>query len=243
MIPHRRHPLGLRAHRDGRRRDIFTELREEPSARGRVVSADEVARRNPHIILASWCGKPVDSAAIATRPGWQEVDAVKGGRIYEVAGEDILSPGPRCSPGCGAFTRSCRNTRTDDAERSRLFPLQDRHPPQAKFCLECARRWRRAVRAAAPSSRLREVLPGMCASGERPRECPSARGARRLHAQASRRQDPHLQEQRGKRAQAGDGAVCRRQGSMELLAERDPEDAPQAARSGSRSHDGRSSPL
>lgn len=74
--------------------DIFTELREEPGARGRVVSADEVARRNPHIILASWCGKPVDSAAIAARPGWQEVDAVQGGRIYEVAGEDILSPGP-----------------------------------------------------------------------------------------------------------------------------------------------------
>ena len=75
-------------------RDIFTELREQPSAQGRVVSADEVARRNPHIILASWCGKPVSPAAIAGRPGWQEVDAVKAGRIYEIAGEDILSPGP-----------------------------------------------------------------------------------------------------------------------------------------------------
>ncbi len=75
-------------------RDIFTELREQPNARGRVVSADEVARRNPHIILASWCGKPVNAAAIAGRAGWQEVDAVKAGRIYEVAGEDILSPDP-----------------------------------------------------------------------------------------------------------------------------------------------------
>jgi iron complex transport system substrate-binding protein len=75
-------------------RDVFVELREQPAAGGRVVAADEVARRNPHIILASWCGKPVDASIIAARPGWQEVDAVKEGRIYEIAGEDILSPGP-----------------------------------------------------------------------------------------------------------------------------------------------------
>jgi iron complex transport system substrate-binding protein len=75
-------------------RDVFTELREHPNASGRVVTPEEVARRNPHIILASWCGKPVDTAAIAGRPGWKEMDAVKAGRIYEIAGEDILSPGP-----------------------------------------------------------------------------------------------------------------------------------------------------
>jgi len=34
-------------------RDIFTELREHPNAPGRVVTPDEVARRNPDIILAS----------------------------------------------------------------------------------------------------------------------------------------------------------------------------------------------
>ena len=75
-------------------RDIFVELRERPHARGRVVTPEEVARRNPDIILASWCGKPVDTAAIAARPGWQDVAAVKAGRIHEIAGEDILSPGP-----------------------------------------------------------------------------------------------------------------------------------------------------
>lgn len=75
-------------------RDIFVELREQPNAPGRVVTPDEVARRNPDIILASWCGKPVDTAAIAARPGWQEVAAVKAGRIHEIDGADILSPGP-----------------------------------------------------------------------------------------------------------------------------------------------------
>lgn len=75
-------------------RDIFVELREQASAQGRIVSAQDVARRDPHIIVASWCGKPVDAAVIAARPGWQEVAAVKAGLIYEVPGEDILSPGP-----------------------------------------------------------------------------------------------------------------------------------------------------
>ena len=75
-------------------RDIFPELRDKASARERVVDAGEVAERDPQIILASWCGKPVDVEAIRNRPGWEAVSAVKTGRIHEVDGADILSPGP-----------------------------------------------------------------------------------------------------------------------------------------------------
>ena len=74
--------------------DVFAELRDRGSARDRVVSAVEVARRDPQIILASWCGKPVDVAAIAARPGWQGVSAVGAGQIHEIPGEDVLAPGP-----------------------------------------------------------------------------------------------------------------------------------------------------
>ena len=49
-------------------RDVFPELRREGSARGRVVDLAEVARRDPQIILASWCGKPVDVAAHPRAP-------------------------------------------------------------------------------------------------------------------------------------------------------------------------------
>jgi iron complex transport system substrate-binding protein len=52
-------------------RDVFPELRERPDARGRVVEPAEVARRAPQIVLASWCGKPVDLEAIRRRPGWR----------------------------------------------------------------------------------------------------------------------------------------------------------------------------
>src|SRR5438309_1546454 len=41
-----------------------------------------------------WCGKPVDAAAIAGRPAWDTVAAVAAGEIHEIAGEDVLSPGP-----------------------------------------------------------------------------------------------------------------------------------------------------
>ena len=74
--------------------DVFAELRQRPGARERIVTADEVARRDPQIILASWCGKPVDRAAIAARPGWSAVAAVAAGQIHEIPGEDVLAPGP-----------------------------------------------------------------------------------------------------------------------------------------------------
>jgi len=75
-------------------RYVFAELRERGDAKGRIVSPDDVVRRDPEIILASWCGKPVDPAAIIARPGWSGVAAVRAGRIHEIPGEDVLSPGP-----------------------------------------------------------------------------------------------------------------------------------------------------
>ena len=75
-------------------RDIFAELRERPSASERVVDPGEIARRDPQIVLASWCGRPVDPASIAGRPGWAAVSAVRTGQIHAIDGSDILSPGP-----------------------------------------------------------------------------------------------------------------------------------------------------
>jgi iron complex transport system substrate-binding protein len=75
-------------------RDVFPELRERGLARDRTVDPVEVARRDPQIVLASWCGKPVDVEAIRARPGWERVSAVREGRIHAIDGADILSPGP-----------------------------------------------------------------------------------------------------------------------------------------------------
>ncbi len=59
-------------------------------------TAAEVARRNPEVIFASWCGKKVRKATITGRPGWEGVAAVRDGRIFEVKSTYILQPGPAC---------------------------------------------------------------------------------------------------------------------------------------------------
>ncbi len=74
--------------------DVFPELRECRDARGRIVSPEEVVRRDPEIVVASWCGKPVDLESIRRRPGWSAISAVRAGRLHAVDAADILAPGP-----------------------------------------------------------------------------------------------------------------------------------------------------
>jgi len=73
--------------------DVFPELKGN-SAKERVVSASEVLRRNPELIVASWCGKKVNKQAILSRPGWEAMAAVRQQHVYEIKSADILQPGP-----------------------------------------------------------------------------------------------------------------------------------------------------
>ena len=73
--------------------DIFEELEAGKVARERRVELEEVVRRNPEVILASWCGKKVQPEKIRTRPGWGPIEAVQKNQIYEIKSPDILQPG------------------------------------------------------------------------------------------------------------------------------------------------------
>jgi iron complex transport system substrate-binding protein len=84
-------------------RDVFPELRTRPDARSRIVDLEEVARRDPEIVVASWCGKRVDLDAIRQRPGWEAVSAVRAERVYALPSEDLLSPGPSLVVGLRAL--------------------------------------------------------------------------------------------------------------------------------------------
>jgi iron complex transport system substrate-binding protein len=75
---------------------IFPELADAGLARNRVVDPSEVARRDPEVIFASWCGKKVKKAVIRARSGWDQVSAVRQNRIFEVKSTYILQPGPAC---------------------------------------------------------------------------------------------------------------------------------------------------
>jgi iron complex transport system substrate-binding protein len=73
---------------------IFPELDGAALAKDRIVDAAEVARRDPQVIVASWCGKKMKKSTIVSRPGWDRVSAVRHDRIYEIKSTYILQPGP-----------------------------------------------------------------------------------------------------------------------------------------------------
>ena len=73
---------------------IFPELRDASLGKDRIVQPEEVVRRRPDVIIASWCGKAVRPERIAARSGWADVPAVRDGQIYEIKSAYILQPGP-----------------------------------------------------------------------------------------------------------------------------------------------------
>jgi iron complex transport system substrate-binding protein len=92
-------------------RDPFPELRQRPDARSRIVEPAMVVDRNPDLIVASWCGRKVKKAAIAARPGWDQVAAVENGRIVEIKSSILLQPGPAAlTDGATALEAAIRET-------------------------------------------------------------------------------------------------------------------------------------
>lgn len=73
--------------------DVFEELEQGTVARQRRVEPEEVIRRNPEVIIASWCGKKVQIEKIRSRPGWDKIEAIRKNQIYEIKSPDILQPG------------------------------------------------------------------------------------------------------------------------------------------------------
>jgi iron complex transport system substrate-binding protein len=73
---------------------IFPELRGAELAKDRIVDPADVVRRDPEVIIASWCGKAVKPARITSRPGWDAIAAVRDGHVFEIKSVYILQPGP-----------------------------------------------------------------------------------------------------------------------------------------------------
>ena len=73
---------------------IFPELADARLAKNRILDPAEVAKRDPEVIFASWCGKKVNKDRIRTRAGWDRIGAVRDDRIFEIKSTYILQPGP-----------------------------------------------------------------------------------------------------------------------------------------------------
>lgn len=75
--------------------DIFPELAVQSLGKHRIIADGlRIVRRNPDIIIGSWCGKKFRPEKVAARAGWREVAAVKTGQLFEIKSPDILQPGP-----------------------------------------------------------------------------------------------------------------------------------------------------
>ena len=75
--------------------DCFAELSHESLGKNRIIAdSAEIVRRNPDIIIGSWCGKKFRPEKVAARPGWENVNAVKNQQLLEIKSADILQPGP-----------------------------------------------------------------------------------------------------------------------------------------------------
>jgi iron complex transport system substrate-binding protein len=74
--------------------DIFSELSTRKCAKDRIITASEVIRREPDVIIGSWCGKKFRPEKVASRPGFDCVPAVVRGAIHEIKSSLILQPGP-----------------------------------------------------------------------------------------------------------------------------------------------------
>lgn len=76
-------------------KDCFAELSTAQSAKERIIAdPDEVVRRQPDIIIGSWCGKKFQPEQVLARSGWHAIPAVQSGQVHEIKSADILQPGP-----------------------------------------------------------------------------------------------------------------------------------------------------
>jgi iron complex transport system substrate-binding protein len=75
--------------------DCFPELAAQSLGKNRIIAdGAEIVRRNPDLILGSWCGKKFRPENVVAREGWNAVNAVRTQQLFEIKSPDILQPGP-----------------------------------------------------------------------------------------------------------------------------------------------------
>jgi len=75
--------------------ECFPELTTQSLAGNRIIADPmEVVRRQPDIIIGSWCGKKFRPEQVAARPGWETIPAVRNSQVFEIKSPLILQPGP-----------------------------------------------------------------------------------------------------------------------------------------------------
>jgi iron complex transport system substrate-binding protein len=74
-------------------------------AAGAQCSAEEIARQDPEVIIAAWCGAGdrVPLAKIANGRGWTDTSAVRNSQVYCISDELLNTPAPTLVSGLRAL--------------------------------------------------------------------------------------------------------------------------------------------
>lgn len=76
--------------------NIFEDRAHGKASAERFVQHEEVIQRSPDIYIGCWCGKPLDTTAVTSRPGYDAIPAIQNNQIHEMDPALILQPGPAC---------------------------------------------------------------------------------------------------------------------------------------------------
>ena len=104
---------------------VFPQLRQHQSAKDRIVDPATVIGANPEVIIVSWCGRKVSKDQIRQREGWNSIDAIRAGHIYEVKSTYILQPGP------AALTEGVRQLHAILARVAQCEPSRELEPAES----------------------------------------------------------------------------------------------------------------
>lgn len=75
--------------------DIFAEHRVFSGAKERILADPlEPVRRDPDVMVASWCGKMFKPDVVRARTGWESFRPALDGELHEIESPVILQPGP-----------------------------------------------------------------------------------------------------------------------------------------------------
>jgi iron complex transport system substrate-binding protein len=72
---------------------------------GKQCSAEEIAREDPEVIIAAWCGAGdrVPLAKIVAQRGWADTSAVRNSQVYCISDELLNTPAPTLVSGLRAL--------------------------------------------------------------------------------------------------------------------------------------------
>lgn len=103
-------------------RDVFADLAQHRQASARTVTWQAIKEADPEVILASWCGKPTIVEQILSRPGWDQITAVRRGAVYAVDPEFFLQPGYRLVEGLELLRRILESAAIESCGSRELGP-------------------------------------------------------------------------------------------------------------------------